>query len=509
MKKEISLRLSIATVVSWLQPKKVILSILLILAVGSFLRIYGLGVESLWLDESISVDFSSGSVGSIVTETSSRNNPPLYWIMLHYWMNLFGTSEVAARSLSAIWGILAILVTYLVGRELFNSKIGLIASFLSAISYFHIYYAQEARTYALLLLLSLLSYLFFIKILKQNRNWYYLCYFLANFLLGYTHIYGLFIIASQIFYFCLLWNKYQLQRWRLTATLIATLVSLSPLIILLGPKAMHIAEHGIWIPEPSLLSIVGTFTMYAGYGIGRFILLLLFFLLALISLFFIERMEGKWIPGKPLDSLKSMSWRTRFKSIEELLLLIVWLWLPIVIPFIASHITAPFFWHKYTIGASPALYILVAKGINTLAMKKLLYPVLIVIIAFSGLGLHSYYVNDVKQQWREVAELVELNTQENDVLLFCVPGVQRPFDYYYQGKLEKFRIGRDVENAQKIADFVNGATSAKDRLWLIMGHGGQTAPIRSYLTDKYGSQIVLEQEFIGVHVLLIEIRQAK
>ncbi len=230
---------SLANIGKWAKHKQVILWLLLIILIGAFLRFYDLGAESLWLDEAISENFSRGSVAYIISESGlQHNSPPLYWLMLHYWMVLLGNSEAALRSLSAILGIGAVLITYLVGKKLFNQKVGLIGSFLSAISYFHIYYSQEARPYSLLLFLSLMSFFFFIKILKEDRKWYYPCYFLANLLLGYTHIYGLFIIASQIFYFILCWGRCRTKRYKLIATLTATIISLSPLVILIGAKTM-------------------------------------------------------------------------------------------------------------------------------------------------------------------------------------------------------------------------------------------------------------------------------
>jgi uncharacterized membrane protein len=90
--------------------------------------------------------------------------------MLHFWMLLFGQSEIAVRALSACLGIISVLLIYKVGRELYNRKIGLIASLLMTISTFAIYSSQEARQYSLLLLLTLLSFLFFIRIIKADKN---------------------------------------------------------------------------------------------------------------------------------------------------------------------------------------------------------------------------------------------------------------------------------------------------------------------------------------------------
>ena len=201
---------------------------------------------------------------SITGVVANSNRPPLYFILLNFWINLFGTSEAALRSLSAIFGIISILLIYQVGTALFNRRVGLISGFLSAISYYHIYYSQEARDYSLLLLLSLLSYFFFIKIIKQDKKWHYPCYFLANLLLGYTHFYGLLIIASQALFFLLFWNKYRLQRVKFLSTIGATIIALLPSVSFLVGRGVSLAEHGFWIPEPGLKSIGGTFTEFAG-----------------------------------------------------------------------------------------------------------------------------------------------------------------------------------------------------------------------------------------------------
>ena len=189
---------TITALCCWIRTKKVLLLLLLVIALGSLLRVYGLGAESIWLDEAHSLEVSSQNLASVVREAAAGHHSPLYFVILHFWMSLFGNSEVAVRSLSAILGITSIALTYQVGNALFNKKVGLISSFLSAISLFHIQHSQDARPYALLLLLSLLSFLFFVQILKQDKNRYYLCYFLANILLAYTHVFGLFIIAAQL-----------------------------------------------------------------------------------------------------------------------------------------------------------------------------------------------------------------------------------------------------------------------------------------------------------------------
>ena len=97
MLEKFALRLSQSKLGSIWQSHKVVLLLFLIFGAGVLLRIYELGAESLWLDEAVSVSYSKGSLSSILDYPLARNNPPFYWILLHFWIGLFGTSEAALR----------------------------------------------------------------------------------------------------------------------------------------------------------------------------------------------------------------------------------------------------------------------------------------------------------------------------------------------------------------------------------------------------------------------------
>lgn len=489
----------------WLKSNEIILVLLLIILLGSFLRIYGLGSESIWFDEAVSINVSQQSVALIIEKTELH--PPLYYIILHFWMLLFGTSEVATRSLSAIFGIISIFLIYQVGRTLFNHRVGLISGFLSGISYFHIYYSQEMRNYSLLLLLTLLSFFLFIKILRADkaRRLYFPLLFLANICLAYTHVFGLFVIMSQIFYFILLWKKYKQLRIWFFGLQIATLLFFLPWIPTLIGKISAIS-HGFWIPEPSPMYVVSTIGTYAGSGWGQIPLLAAFFLLCLMGLFSIKRLGGKWSLSKPLSSMKGQNWSISLEQVEEILLLLIWFSFPIVVPFIISRFFTPIYITRYTIGASPALYLLVAKGISTFTKKKAIYLILVLIVVLSLPGLQHYYAHDVKPQWRETADFIEYNSQADDAIIISADFTQIPFDYYYEGNLERVGIDRDVKDPLMLAAIVDKAVAGKERLWLILAHERE-AFIEDYLIDRFGSNsVVVDEEFVRIKVYLFDLQ---
>ncbi|CAG5002836.1 hypothetical protein DYBT9275_02976 [Dyadobacter sp. CECT 9275] len=115
---------------------------------------------------------------------SDIGNSPFYYLLLHYWMEIFGLSDYSARSLSVLFSVLIIGMTYLFARRFFSVKIGLIASAIVAIEPFFIAYSHQARNYSLTFFLTLLATYFFLLIVeskpgKTRAGLLYLGYILA------------------------------------------------------------------------------------------------------------------------------------------------------------------------------------------------------------------------------------------------------------------------------------------------------------------------------------------
>src|SRR5258708_22082891 len=123
--------------------------IIFVLIFGLILRLISLN-QSLWLDEATSASTIKMSLSTFFQKFAQGDfHPPLYYLTLRLWGSIFGTSEVALRSLSILFAVATIYVVYRIGRELISSKAGLIASLLLATSGLHVYYSQEARMYSM------------------------------------------------------------------------------------------------------------------------------------------------------------------------------------------------------------------------------------------------------------------------------------------------------------------------------------------------------------------------
>lgn len=130
-----------------------ILCLVIILA-GFGLRVYRLGAQSLWYDEGFSVWLAREPLPAI---TFGDFNPPLYYYLLHFWVSAAGTGEFAVRFPSALFGTLTVAATFALGSALFGPAAGLAGAALAALSPFLIWYSQEARMYALGVLLGVVA----------------------------------------------------------------------------------------------------------------------------------------------------------------------------------------------------------------------------------------------------------------------------------------------------------------------------------------------------------------
>jgi len=169
----------------------------LILLLAFLLRAYGLGAQSFWHDEGLSVSIAQESWAEIL-RGGGEYHPPLYHLLLGAWTRLAGAREFSARYLSLACGLLAVALTARLGGLLVGRRAGLLAALLVAVSPIEVWYSQEARMYALLGVLSLASSLCLLRLVQgKGGRGLWAAYTILNVGAVYSHYYAVLVLAAQ------------------------------------------------------------------------------------------------------------------------------------------------------------------------------------------------------------------------------------------------------------------------------------------------------------------------
>jgi mannosyltransferase len=144
-----------------------LLWLVMLLAVA--LRFFRIGYQSLWADEGNTAAMGGRSLAEISARAAADIHPPGYYWLLSLWTRIFGDSEFALRSLSAVWGILTVWLVYQIVSRLFDRRTALLAAFFAAINPFLIYYSQEARMYAQLAALAALLFYGLVRFIMHEN----------------------------------------------------------------------------------------------------------------------------------------------------------------------------------------------------------------------------------------------------------------------------------------------------------------------------------------------------
>jgi hypothetical protein len=174
------------------------LAILALSALAAFLRFYRIGHQGFWFDEAntaLLVHFSPGKMLGLIPQ--SESTPPLYYCIAWVWARIFGYGEAGLRSLSALAGVLTVPVAYGAGAKLISRRAGLVVAGLCACSPLLIWYSQEARSYALLVLLSGASLLTFAYALERPSARTSAAWVIASAFALATHYYALLTVVPE------------------------------------------------------------------------------------------------------------------------------------------------------------------------------------------------------------------------------------------------------------------------------------------------------------------------
>jgi mannosyltransferase len=450
-----------------------VILLICVLLLGIGLRLYDLSEESLWFDEGVSVIRSEKNLTGLLEDArNAGGNPPLYFIILHYWMELFGQSEWAVRLLSVLFGMISLVAAYRIGILLWDRPTALLTVLFAAISHYHINHAQEARCYTMMAALGVLSMDLFLRLIRAPRISIMIGYVLAGSALVYTHYYGpLFLVAQNLFLVGMWWKKAGIirirwRRWFILEGII--LVSFLPWIHIMLGKTVAIQTQGLHYITPSVWDIPGTLKTYAAENAYLGVVMIV---LAGLSLLTIKQQTLVTAPRQSEQKDNPTGKEMVFSNGQKICFLGLWLMTPILLPFAISQVSTPIFAHRYTIAASFGFYILAAKGVLNLRKNYLIYPILLILVTVYFWRIYRYYTEPTREQWREAVQRVEENARRGDRVLVH-PNYCKYYIYQYYAQREDLVLKtfstKSPQMDEKQHQELETLIRESDRIWFVI-----------------------------------------
>ncbi len=442
--------------------------VFLVIVLALSTMFYRLTASSLWADEGNSVAQAMRPLPQLIQHAALDIHPPLYYILLHGWVRVFGTSEFALRSLSAFAGVGVVFLTWLVAKYLWGRTTAFVAGLLAACHPFLVYYAQEVRMYIFLALWSTLAaYLLVRIILQEGRARLYTLKtntplsphhpaltlgkwdvgFIVALAAGlWTHytfpvVIGTFLLAYLIWIISTRRSIPVVPRLIRAGThYIGALVLYTPWL----PVALERLQH--W-PRPQTPLPINTALAYVWHWLT----------IGPTNSPTLER--WLWLWGALLI-VALWPWRRRTRTGYRRPhwlswgLPVLWVTLPIGV-MAAGHLFKPAYL-KFLIVGVPPFVILLARGTlapwegrpqHSRAWRQTITAVWFIISAVSilileSVGLAYYYTHpqNVRDDYRGIAQYIKAVAEADDAIILDAPGQWDVFHYYYQGPLPVYLL---------------------------------------------------------------------
>ncbi len=223
----------------------------MLLAFG--LRVYRLGVDSLWYDETVSALLARRPLAEMWAHTARDIHPPLYYALLHFWRLLAGGSEYSLACFSVWFGVAGVAMVGYLGWRLFGARVGLLAALLMTVNPFSIWYAQEVRMYSLGVFLTLLLLKFTLDVWEDagRGGWALFGVAVTSALMLWTLYYAAFtLVALNLVALPWLWFKGRRKLWPWLGAQVAA-------IILYLPWLPHALQQALNPPVPPWRQPIG------------------------------------------------------------------------------------------------------------------------------------------------------------------------------------------------------------------------------------------------------------
>jgi hypothetical protein len=385
------------------------LAVALVTLLAFALRAYRLDAEGFWLDEALTVGYAGAPLLDIPQNLASQSvHPPLYFMLVHPWVAHFGASEHAVRATSVICGVLGVPLIAALARKVFDARAGLIAALLLTVAPLHIGQSQNARPYALLGMLVLMSLL---------------AYVIVTALVAYTHVFGLFTLVGQAAHYVVAKRarpeevRLSPRVWLLTQLAVAVLF-LPWLGALLGQIGSRETTWA-WIPAPTLTSLWDTAVEYCSWNPVVGVALLSCAVVGAVARRARAAAPSRWLTGPGA--------------------VVFWVAAPLVTPFVVSYLYHPVYFPRYTIQAFLALTVLAAGGLSRLLSRPtwtrsrplvLAGAVALIALVVRIDDVRWMYDHPQNEDWRGVARILDERVGPDEIVVYGPSFIAPPVELY-------------------------------------------------------------------------------
>jgi mannosyltransferase len=460
------------------------LALLILVAASAVLQLLFLASKPFWFDEAFSVEVARIDWRNFLHLLWWREaNMSLYYVLLRIWLH-FGQSEYFIRSLSVVAAVATVPAIYWLGSLLYDRRVGLIAAALLAFNAYHIRYAQEARSYALFVLLATLSSAFLIALLDKPSRQKRAAYVMASVLAAYAHFYALLLVGAH-------WIALRVLRGKQSETAGSqqALPHMRRMWIAIGiavlPLLIFVAKTGAgpirWIQRPGLYDLLEFWEHLAGSNSW---LLLAVYVAGCIAA--VAPLGNRLLKaGQDRET-----WRTQF--------LLIWLLFPVVLTALLSF-ARPVFLGRYLIFCLPAFVTLTAAGLARIRNFWLLSAALAGTLALAGQGDLFVYAHDFdnERDGSGAATYYVLDHAEpGDAILFHIAETRVPYEFFRSVRAGentaspdfKAQLGPEIIfphhadgldyrdfTGKPTADFLRTLPARYPRVWVMLMNNGLSA----------------------------------
>jgi mannosyltransferase len=454
----------------------------LVIAAGIFLRFYT--HSGLWLDEALTVDRARLPVGQIAGSVKQDGAPPLFYYLLHFWMRLFGQSDLATRSLSGVIGVATLPVVWLAGRRLGGPVVAWTAVVLMASAPFAVYYSTEARMYALVILLTGCGYLALHRALVTPRVGNLVAVAVTTAALLYTQYWALYLVAIVgIWLIIAAWrSRSRPALWSIGAVAVGCLLFVPWLPIFIYQSKYTGTP---WAAPPNFTAVINAMTGFTvnqgsltsvATDQGR-LLALIYFAMFALALFGVGRS----------DRIVELDLHTRPRSRGLTFVVVGTLFAAIA----GGILSSSAFSSRYAAVVFLPLILLVALGTATLLSTRVRLAVVALAVVAGMIG-SVQNIDTQRTQATTVAAVINTHARPGDLIAYCPdqvgPSVYRLVARSSRYTMETFprRTGPQFVDWVNYAKVVHAASATafashlvaeaggQHRIWLVWQQGYQT-----------------------------------